>query len=324
MNSVPVGLTRISSQFPVSDLSEWRHLYMWKETYICEKRPTYATRGFPSQIWVSDVTFVTFSGDQKCNASHLSHFWEKCDALAHENISFNLWHFWSHSSRKTSHFGPAGTNCFWTRRNVTIRLGLKPIFLLPSQICHLSRKREAGRLFRLRLTYIGMCVSRVTRTHIRICECLNMAYVSLSTLDTWVGHYCTNVVRVIYTHIRICVSRVAHTHIRTCVSHVTRIRPIWRELRVPSHYIECHFICVTWLIHMRSMTHPYVWHDSLICVTWLIHLCDIFALAACWHDAFIYAPWLIHVFAMTHWYVWHGSFVYKQKNLQNFCNMRYL
>jgi len=37
---------------------------------------------------------------------------------------------------------------------VTIRLGLKHVFLLPSQICHLSRKREAGRPFRLRPTLI--------------------------------------------------------------------------------------------------------------------------------------------------------------------------
>ena len=33
---------------------------------------------------VSDVTFVTFFCDKKCDASHLSHFWEECDALAHE------------------------------------------------------------------------------------------------------------------------------------------------------------------------------------------------------------------------------------------------
>jgi len=45
---------------------------------------------FPFQIWVSDVTFVTFFGDKKCDASHLSHFWEECDALAHENVFFNL------------------------------------------------------------------------------------------------------------------------------------------------------------------------------------------------------------------------------------------
>ena len=36
------------------------------------------------------VTFVTFFGDKKCDASHSSHFWEECDALAHENIFFNL------------------------------------------------------------------------------------------------------------------------------------------------------------------------------------------------------------------------------------------
>jgi len=45
---------------------------------------------FPSQIWVSDVTFVTFSSDKQCDASHLSHFWEECDALAHKYIFFNL------------------------------------------------------------------------------------------------------------------------------------------------------------------------------------------------------------------------------------------
>jgi len=82
----------------------------------------------------------------------LSHFWEECDALAHENIFFNLWRFWSHPSRETSHFGPAGTNFFWTGRNVTIQLGLKHFFLFTSQICHLSRKREAGRQFGLRPT----------------------------------------------------------------------------------------------------------------------------------------------------------------------------
>jgi len=49
---------------------------------------TQISSSFPSQIWVNDVTFVTFSGDKKCDASHLSHFWEECDALAHESILF--------------------------------------------------------------------------------------------------------------------------------------------------------------------------------------------------------------------------------------------
>ena len=35
---------------------------------------------------------------------------------------------------------------------MTIRLGLKHDFLFPSQICQLSRKREAGRPFRLKQT----------------------------------------------------------------------------------------------------------------------------------------------------------------------------
>ena len=43
---------------------------------------------------------------------------------------------------------------------------------------------------------------------------------------------------------------------------------------------------VTWLIHVRDMTHSYMWHDSFMCVTWLIHVCD-----------------------MTHSYVWHDSYM---------------
>ena len=67
---------------------------------------------FPSQIWVSDVTFVAFFNDHQCHALHLSHFWEECDALAHENMFFNLWRFLSYPFPKTSHFGPAGTKLF--------------------------------------------------------------------------------------------------------------------------------------------------------------------------------------------------------------------
>jgi len=107
---------------------------------------------FLSQILVCDVTFVTFSGDKKCDALHLLHFWDEFDALAHENTIFNLWRFWSHLSPKTSHFGLAGTKLLWTGRNVKIRLGLKHVSLFPSQICHSSLKREAGRPFGLRPT----------------------------------------------------------------------------------------------------------------------------------------------------------------------------
>ena len=46
----------------------------------------------PAHIPPSDVMFVTFFGDKKCDVSHLSHlshFWEECDALAHDKIFFN-------------------------------------------------------------------------------------------------------------------------------------------------------------------------------------------------------------------------------------------
>jgi len=128
-----VALSRISSQFLVSDLGEWRHsdffwrhFFFWKKTRPSPKKVTNVTsltRHSPTQV--SDVTFVPFFGDKKCDASHLSHFWEECDALAHENMFFNWWHFLSHPSQKTSHFGPASTKKIWTGRNVTIRLGLK-------------------------------------------------------------------------------------------------------------------------------------------------------------------------------------------------------
>ena len=58
---------------------------------------------FPSQIWVSDVTFVTVFGDRKCDVSH---FWEECDALAHENYFFKLVTFFVKSFPKNVTFGP--------------------------------------------------------------------------------------------------------------------------------------------------------------------------------------------------------------------------
>jgi len=36
------------------------------------------------------TSHLSFSGDKKCYASHLSHVWEECDALAHENTKFFL------------------------------------------------------------------------------------------------------------------------------------------------------------------------------------------------------------------------------------------
>jgi len=59
------------------------------------------------------------------------------------------------------------------------------------------------------------------------------------------------------------------------------------------HYTERlnSFTWATWLIHMRDMTHSYVWHDSFICVTWLIHIRDM-THSYVWHDSFISETWL--------------------------------
>ena len=65
-------------------------------------------------------------------------------------VDLTLWRFLSFPKHVT--FGPRRYKPFWTGRNVTIRLGLKHVFLFPSLIFHWSRKREAGRPFGLRPT----------------------------------------------------------------------------------------------------------------------------------------------------------------------------
>jgi len=108
------------------------------------------------------------------------------------------------------------------------------------------------------------------------------------------------------------------------------------------------FICVTWLIHMCDMTHPYVcdltyayvcdlthvylWgmthpyvyhdsfifmrHDSFICVTWLIHIYEAWLIHKgnmthlhVWPDLFVCVTWLIHMCDMTISHVWHDSLI---------------
>jgi len=86
----------------------------------------------------------------------------------------------------------------------------------------------------------------------------------------YMWHYVTNYWVTNYMYIRvsyILVTLVSHTHI-------------------------CHsYIPVSWLIHMRDMTHIYLWHDSFICVTWLIYTCDM-TYSYAWHDSSIRVPWL--------------------------------
>ena len=81
---------------------------------------------------------------------HVCHISGKNVTLSHTKIFFltcDVFNHVEHSSRKTSHFGPAGTKLFETGRNVTIRLGLFKKHSYFFHIFHLSRKREAGRPF---------------------------------------------------------------------------------------------------------------------------------------------------------------------------------
>jgi len=75
------------------------------------------------------------------------------------------------------------------------------------------------------------------------------------------------------------------------------------------------FICVTWPINARDMTHSYVWNASFICVTWFVHnatrLINMWGMTQwyAWHDSFIRVTWLIHTRDMTHSYAWRDSFI---------------
>jgi len=71
-------------------------------------------------------------------------------------------------------------------------------------------------------------------------------------------------------------------------------------------FIHDRFMCATWLILRRDMTHSYVRH-SFICATWGIHMCDTPSYVR--HDAFICATWLIYTCDMIPSYVRRDTFI---------------
>jgi len=98
----------------------------------------------------------------------------------------------------------------------------------------------------------------------------------------------------------------------------------WIALWKNSHWHDT-FISVTWLIHMRDMTHSWpiltrdlVWliYDSFICMTHIYIYIYIYIYMSChvtymWHDMMschIYVTW--HDSFMTPSYAWHDSFTY--------------
>ena len=67
-----------------------------------------------------------------------------------------------------SHFGPAGTIFFWTGTNVTIQLGLKHVFLFPSQICHFFRWQQMWHV--TFVTFLGRMWRSRTRIFFLTCD----------------------------------------------------------------------------------------------------------------------------------------------------------
>ena len=122
----------------------------------------------------------------------------------------------------------------------------------------------------------------------------------MSHMTTYEWGVCMNV----YLHNHSCTNLIINPIImnkptRPCQSHT---QP-WLV-----HMSHESFICETWRIHIRDVTHSYVRHDSCICATWLVHMWDM-THSYVRHDSFICETRLIHMWDMTHAYVTHDSFI---------------
>ena len=87
----PIGWVTWVWLTPKGDICQGRVTFVtfWLTQRVTNVTPCDISQGRVTH-WVSDVTFVTFFGDKKCDASHLSHFLGKCDALAHEILTWEV------------------------------------------------------------------------------------------------------------------------------------------------------------------------------------------------------------------------------------------
>jgi len=79
------------------------------------------------------------------------------------------------------------------------------------------------------------------------------------------------------------------------------------------------FICVTWLIHVCDVAHPYVRHDTFTRITrhtwvydsFITPMCSCSRAHAWW--ALTWEPWLVHMCTIKRLvvfiYVWHDSWI---------------
>jgi len=145
-------------------------------------------------------------------------------------------------------------------------------------------------------------------THARVTWLIHMWHDSFmcATRETWQDRACATWL--------IQTWAMTHSHVYvTWLIHISYPRDITRS-RTCDMTHSCmrddSFICDSfiWLIHMRAMTHSYVWRDSFLCVTRLNHICDMthpyaYALSLI-HTCHLRQGTRSHMCDMTHSYVY--------------------
>jgi len=96
---------------------------------------------FPSQIWVSDITFVTFFGDKKCDASHFG----KNVTLSHTKMFFWLVTFFVTSFPKNVTFWPRRYKTFLNGKKCDDSTGTETCFSLPVSDLSLISEAWSGK-----------------------------------------------------------------------------------------------------------------------------------------------------------------------------------
>ena len=113
---------------------------------------------------------------------------------------------------------------------------------------------------------------------------------------TWLIHMCDMTHSYVWHDSFICViCLITQRHITRVYVCITRVY-VWHDSHIS------HMSSVTY-----DMTHP-CGRQAYMRVTYLIHLCSM-PHSRLWHDSFTYATSLIHIRDMTHLHAWHDSFM---------------
>jgi len=216
---------------------------------------------FPSQIWVSDVTFVTFFGDKNVTR-YLCHISGKNVMLSRTKIFVELVTFFVTSFPKNVTFWPRQYKFFLNGRNVTIRLGLKNVFFLPVSDLSLISEAWSRKAFwaktdpyLLSLISYACLLSHISRLSSHISCLLSLA--SYVADRTWVSH-----VSFLLSLISYLLSLASCFADRTWVSHVSCLVSHLSSLLSP---ISCLIPLVSFLLsHVSRLFSLISYLSSLI------------------------------------------------------------